>query len=74
MRSREMDKLSDYITLHVMLGCENINSIERKLAKTMNGPASDNNTEALSQGEFHHRRMKSGLQTAKLKLLDMMDC
>ena len=35
-RSRDMDILSDYDTMNVMLDGENTNFIERKLANTIN--------------------------------------
>ena len=66
-RSREMDILSDYENLDVMLGDENINSIERELASTINGSASRNDTDA-----FSHLRGLSSQENGIRDFLDML--
>ena len=47
MRSSEIDMLSEYENM-VFLGSENVNSIQRGLAITINGSTSHNDTETLS--------------------------
>ena len=37
-KSREMDILSEYVNMDVMLGGDNSNSIERELDSIINGP------------------------------------
>ena len=49
-----MDILSDYENMNDIVGCENINSIERELVNTINGSGNHNDT-----GAFSHPRGKT---------------
>ena len=46
--SREMDMMSDLDNLNILIGSENINSIERELANTIEGSANHYETESKS--------------------------
>ena len=60
-RSREMDILSDYDNMHVMLRSDNSNSIEKELANTIIGSACQNDTEAV----FHRSGISSQVNGTK---------
>ena len=45
-RSREMDMMSDFEIMDDLLGNENVNPIERELAKPINGSISNNRVDS----------------------------
>ena len=48
-RSREMDMMSDFENMDVLLGNGNVNPIERELANTINGSTNNNGVESDSK-------------------------
>ena len=58
---KEMDLLSDFENMDVILGDENSNPIEKKLANTIIGYTSKNDTNISTINKIHHKKMRSGI-------------
>ena len=66
-RSREMDMMSDFDNLDVMVGSDNINPIEKKLPSAVRESSVQIDTESnLPAREDFFKKMSSGIRTMEI--------
>ena len=72
-KSRELDMLSDYGNMDLMLGEGNSNSIERELDSLINVPERQQDFQFFLTEKIHLKRMKSETSIVEMSLLERAD-
>ena len=72
-KSRELDMLSDYGNMDVMLGEGNSNSIKRELDSLINIPEKQQDFQSFPNREIHLKRMRSETLIVEISLLEKVD-